>query len=111
MLVNLKIQCTGAQNNSIGIHLEKFGQSDCRRRSQRELEVGLSSLPFRIIILALSKNLFYNAFLRQQLSQDLKSEPSLLVEIITRSVSTRMVGMLGSDAASLHGGGSEWSER
>ncbi len=43
-------------------------------------------------------------------SQDLKSEPSLLVEIITRSVSTRMAGMLGSGSASLHGG-SEWCER
>ncbi|KAL3760521.1 hypothetical protein ACHAWU_001856 [Discostella pseudostelligera] len=41
---------------------------------------------------------------------DLKSEPSLLVEIITRSVSTRMAGMLGSDSATMHGG-SEWSER
>lgn len=40
---------------------------------------------------------------------DLKSEPDLLVEIITRSASSQMAGMW-ADSATEHGG-SEWSER
>ena len=41
--------------------------------------------------------------------QDLKSEPDLLVEIITRGASSQMAGMW-ADSATEHGG-SEWSER
>ncbi len=42
--------------------------------------------------------------------QDLKSEPDLLVEIITRSATSQMAGMW-ADSATDHLGGSEWSER
>lgn len=50
----------------------------------------------------------YNMFLFF-LHQDLKSEPDLLVEIITRSATSQTAGMWADSATEL--GGSEWSER
>jgi hypothetical protein len=43
--------------------------------------------------------------------QDLKSEPDLLVEIITRSAKSQMGGMWADSDGALELGGSEWSER